>query len=119
MKTKSLHTLCFLILHSSFILSTHAQGTAFTYQGRVLDNGTNFTGTGQFQFALVTSTNFNHQATAAANLNGVSPNYFVSSCTLNTAGSEFRRAARRDYFRRRRFRRDGFSQYPRRRSERR
>jgi hypothetical protein len=73
----------------SQLSTAHAQGTAFTYQGRVLDNGTNFTGTGQFQFALVTSTNFNHQATAAANLNGVSPNYFVSSCTLNNGGSGY------------------------------
>jgi hypothetical protein len=39
MKTKSLFTLCFIILHSSFILSTHAQGTAFTYQDRLNNNG--------------------------------------------------------------------------------
>jgi hypothetical protein len=32
-----------------------AQGTAFTYQGRVTDNGTNFTGIGQFKFALINS----------------------------------------------------------------
>lgn len=32
-----------------------AQGTTFTYQGHILDNATNFTGTGQFKFALVTS----------------------------------------------------------------
>lgn len=44
-----------------------AQNAMFTYQGRVTDNGTNFTGTGQFEFALVTSTNVNHQATATAN----------------------------------------------------
>src|SRR5271167_641217 len=66
-----------------------AQATAFTYQGRVTDNGTNFTGVGQFKFALVTSTNFNHQATATANLGGVFPNYFVSSCTLNNGGSGY------------------------------
>ncbi len=48
-------------------LSTlYAQDTAFTYQGRVTDNGTNFTGAGQFEFALVTSTNVNHMATATA-----------------------------------------------------
>ncbi|MDE3066311.1 MAG: tail fiber domain-containing protein [Verrucomicrobiota bacterium] len=46
--------------------ASRAQGTAFTYQGRVLDNGTNFTGAGQFQFALVTSTNTSQQATAVA-----------------------------------------------------
>ena len=34
-----------------------AQNTMFTYQGRVLDNATNFNGTGLFKFALVTSTN--------------------------------------------------------------
>ncbi len=42
-----------------------AQSTTFTYQGRVTDNGTSFNGTGQFQFALVTSTNAS-AATAAA-----------------------------------------------------
>ncbi len=44
-----------------------AQGTVFTYQGRALDNGTNFNGTGEFKFALVTSTNASSQATATAN----------------------------------------------------
>src|ERR1022692_3993404 len=48
-------------------VNLHAQNTVFTYQGRVLDNGTNFTGSGQFEFALVTSTNANHTATVTAN----------------------------------------------------
>ena len=48
--------------------TAHAQGTVFTYQGRVTDNGTNFTGTGQFEFALVTPTNINQTATAFANI---------------------------------------------------
>jgi hypothetical protein len=52
---------------NSQLSTTFAQGTAFTYQGRLSDNGTNFTGTGQFKFALVTSTNTSHQATATAN----------------------------------------------------
>jgi len=69
--------------------AVRAQNTVFTYQGRVLDNGTNFNGTGQFKFALVTSTNFNHQATATAVLGGVSPNYFVSYCTLNNGGNGY------------------------------
>src|SRR5271165_5719173 len=47
--------------------SARAQGTLFTYQGQVLDNGTNFSGAGQFKFALVTSSNIASQATAAAN----------------------------------------------------
>ena len=51
----------------NFQLSTcFAQSTAFTYQGRVTDNGTNFNGSGQFKFALVTGTNANHTATATA-----------------------------------------------------
>ena len=41
------------ILQSAFCLQ--AQNTTFTYQGRVQDNGTNYTGTGQFLFALVTT----------------------------------------------------------------
>jgi len=44
-----------------------AQDTVFTYQGRVTVNGTNFSGPGQFKFALVTSTNSSRQATATAN----------------------------------------------------
>jgi hypothetical protein len=43
-----------------------AQGTAFTFQGRVQVSGTNFTGTGQFKFALVDAgSNVVRQATAA------------------------------------------------------
>ncbi len=54
------------ILYGAFVLSllavlnapftaVQAQNTVFTYQGQVLDNGSAFTGTGQFEFALVTS----------------------------------------------------------------
>ena len=64
------------------------QGTAFTYQGRVTDNGTNFNGTGQFQFELVTSTN-GQQATATAITGGVSPNEFLSSCIVGNGGSGY------------------------------
>ena len=66
-----------------------AQGTAFAYQGRAMAGGVSFTGAGQFKFALVTSTNTASQATATANLGGVSPNYFVSSCTLNDGGNGY------------------------------
>jgi hypothetical protein len=69
--------------------SLHAQNTVFTYQGRVQVGGSSFSGTGAFKFALVTSTNFNHQATATAVLGGVSPNFFVSSCTLNFGGNGY------------------------------
>ncbi len=43
-----------------------AQNSVISYQGRVTDNGTNITGAGQFEFALVTSTNVGLQATAVA-----------------------------------------------------
>ncbi|MGA2246084.1 MAG: FG-GAP-like repeat-containing protein [Verrucomicrobiota bacterium] len=60
-----------LLLTLSAQLSTaFAQGTAFTYQGRVLDYGTNFDGAGQFKFALVTSTNTSSTATANATVSG-------------------------------------------------
>jgi hypothetical protein len=53
------------------------------------DNGTNFTGTGQFQFALVTSTNTSVQATATGNMGGSSPNEFVESFNLTSGGSGY------------------------------
>jgi hypothetical protein len=62
-----------------------AQGPVFTYQGRVLDNGSNFTGNGQFKFALVTSTNISSPATATAQLTGS----FVTSCTVVLGGSGY------------------------------
>jgi hypothetical protein len=62
-----------------------AQNTVVTYQGQVTDNGTNFSGTGQFKFALITSTNFNLQATATANLSVP----FVTSYNLISGGSGY------------------------------
>jgi hypothetical protein len=62
---------------------------AFTYQGRVTANGTNFNGLGQFKFALVTSTNTSRTATAMANMGGVPPNQFVGSCTVTFGGSGY------------------------------
>ncbi len=70
---------------SLFIHATLAQNTIFTYQGRVTDNGTNFTGFGQFKFALVTGTNFNRQATATANLTSG----FVTSITVVNGGNGY------------------------------
>ena len=70
MKTNACLTLVLLATLSTIdsqLSTLHAQGTIVTYQGRVTDNGTNFTGAGLFKFALVTSTNANSQATATAN----------------------------------------------------
>jgi trimeric autotransporter adhesin len=84
---------CVLLLVTlTFPIFTHglfAQGTAFTYQGLVTDNGTNFTGAGQFQFALVTSTNTSVQATATAIMGGSSPHEFVESFNLTSGGSGY------------------------------
>jgi hypothetical protein len=62
-----------------------AQGTTFTYQGRVTDNGTNFSGTGLFKFALVTSTNTSSQATATATRSGS----FITSYAVTSGGSGY------------------------------
>jgi len=66
--------------------STIAQNILFTYQGRMLDNGTNFTGTGLFQFALVTSLNANQTATATAT-NPVSG--FITTINVTFGGSGY------------------------------
>src|SRR5262245_41243679 len=49
------------------LYTAFGQETVFTYQGRMTANGTNFSGAGQYKFALVTSTNSSHAATATAN----------------------------------------------------
>src|ERR1035441_6907520 len=84
MKAKLHHLLIALALFAG-LHQAAAQGTAFTYQGRVTDNGTNFSGTGQFKFALVTSTNASSQATATAHLTGS----FVTSCTVVLGGNGY------------------------------
>src|SRR5438128_8401243 len=70
MKTDSrlqLTILACLAILALQLTKLQAQNTVFTYQGRVTTNGSTFTGTGQFKFALVTSTNVSQQATATAN----------------------------------------------------
>jgi len=63
-----------------------AQNTLFTFQGRVQDNGANFTGAGLFQFALVTSSNANQTATATA----ASPaSGFITTITVTSGGSGY------------------------------
>jgi len=66
--------------------TTFAQGASFTYQGRVSDNGTNFTGTAQLEFALVTSTNANQPAQAAAN---TPSGGYITGYTIVTGGSGY------------------------------
>jgi hypothetical protein len=78
-------TLAFLVCFGADDSTALAQDTVFTYQGRLLANGTNFTGAGQFKFALVTGTNTSHQATATANLSG----QFVVSYTVTAGGNGY------------------------------
>ncbi len=52
MKIKYLFTVCFIIHHSSFILSTHAQDAGFTYQGRLNDGASPANGSYDLTFAL-------------------------------------------------------------------
>jgi hypothetical protein len=84
MKTRIL-LLVAALLFFTVKANIYAQGAVFTYQGRVFDNGTNFSGAGQFQFALVTSSNINSQATATAILSGS----FVTGYTVTDGGSGY------------------------------
>ena len=60
--------------------------TMISYQGRVQVSGTNFSGTGQFKFALVSpGTNINRRATAVATVTGV----FVTGVTVTDGGSGY------------------------------
>jgi hypothetical protein len=52
MKTKYLFSLCFIILHSSFCLPAFAQGTAFTYQGRLNDGANPASGIYDLRFEI-------------------------------------------------------------------
>jgi hypothetical protein len=73
------------ILGTMPVLPALAVSTTFTYQGHIIDNGTNFSGAGGFKFALVTSTNSSSQATATAHLTGT----FVTSVTVVLGGSGY------------------------------
>ena len=89
MKTPAVRIRVLLALLSVFAVQpsvVFAQNTVFTYQGRVMVSGSNFTGVGQCKFALVTSTNASRQATAVAVMGGIAPNEFVSSCSVNSGG---------------------------------
>src|ERR1035441_2331741 len=83
MKTK-LHSLFILLALFVGVRSVTAQNTVFTYQGRLVDNGTNFTGTGLFQFALVTSTNANQTTTATNPVSG-----FITTINVTFGGSGY------------------------------
>jgi len=78
-----------LAILNCHLATAHAQNSVFTYQGRITDNGTNFTGIGLFEFALVTSTNTSSPATATAVMGGSSPHEFVTGFILATGGNGY------------------------------
>jgi len=69
------------------IIHLTAQTTEFTYQGRVTDNGANFTGTGQFEFSLVYNTNVNSQASATVTT--VTFSGVIQAITVNYGGNGY------------------------------
>ena len=85
-----IHKVRFLLPLLSTVALLHAtlcaQDTLLTYQGRVTSDGTNFTGVGQFKFALVTSVNANKTATATAN---EPSGGFVTGYTVTSGGSGY------------------------------
>src|ERR1043166_1181000 len=56
-RSQSLFTLCFLAVQSCSMFSAQAQGTAFTYQGRLMDGTIPATGSYDLRFTLYDSTN--------------------------------------------------------------
>jgi hypothetical protein len=67
-------------------LHLSAQNTILAYQGSVQDGGTNFTGTGLFQFALVTSSNANQTAIAYA---ATPVSGFITTLYVTNGGSGY------------------------------
>ncbi len=92
---KGHHCLLFALAMLASINHAAAQGTAFTcrpaftYQGRVTDNGTNFTGTGQFKFALLTPTNTSSQAIGVAVMAGAPQDFSVTEIVVVDAGGGY------------------------------
>lgn len=62
-----------------------AQAGLFTYEGRIQVGGSPFDGTGQFKFALVTSTNLSRPATATATISGG----FLTIATVTDGGAGY------------------------------
>jgi hypothetical protein len=83
MKTRILAA---IVLGIALTLTAQAQVPGIiNYQGRIVDGGTNFNGTGQFQFALLSATNTARQAAATANLSGP----FVTTYSITDGGANY------------------------------
>jgi hypothetical protein len=75
-----------LVLLSGAVATMAQVPQLLNYQGRIAVNGTNFTGTGQFKFALISAgTNASVQATAS----GIVSYGFLVHITVNNGGSGY------------------------------
>jgi hypothetical protein len=83
--TTKFGSFCILLVLFAGLHQASAQNAVFTYQGQVLDNGTNFAGAGQFKFALITSTNLSSQAAATATISGG----FLTIVTVTSRGAGY------------------------------
>ena len=83
--TKTTFSSAFITLALLVAAAAHAQNTTVRYQGQVRSGGIAFNGNGQFKFALVTSTNFSHQAQATAVVNSG----FITSYNVTDGGSGY------------------------------
>ncbi len=89
MKAKLLFALGFILLHSAFILSAFAQGTAFTYQGRLNTSGAAANGTYDFRFRLAADSLGNSYVGSAALVNGVAVTNGLFTATIDFGAGIF------------------------------
>ena len=82
------HLTIFLALLSLALYPSRlcAQNTVLSYQGKLQDGGTNFSGSGLFQFALVISSNANQTAIAYA---ATPVSGFITTITVTNGGSGY------------------------------
>ncbi len=83
------------VLVVSYVLMNCSMASAqvpgiINYQGRIVANGTNFSGAGQFHFSLVDrGTELARQATATVVMGGVVPNQFVTQVNVVDGGNGY------------------------------
>src|SRR5262245_29732585 len=85
MKLNRLTLISLLALSAGAPATLFGQSSVVTYQGRVQSGGDDFTGNGQFKFALVTSSNTAVTAAATATVSGG----FVTVITVNNSGNAY------------------------------
>ena len=81
--------LTFIILHSSFCLPASAQGTAFTYQGRLNSSGAATSGSYDFRFRLASDAFGNNYVGSALLLNAAPVSNGLFTATLDFGAGIF------------------------------